>query len=385
MPVQKQKSGLAGKLGEKGKQIHEARKADETTMAGGGSDLPAGIESGIAQVVDCKFSQYKEGDLKGEYFFYARAIVKEPTEVRGIPVRGLSTQIGPEPICDTPKSTGKRKTIEDHYAWALNELRKLGVNTAEIGFDDVEACAAAVKEAKPHTRFRTWKGARHDIEQKNGQWVVYATDEAGKKGDKPVETFKTEAAAKAKYPYAGRDSRVQHDWRGACEYGGETASEVEDNTGGEAAVEETFPDEVVTEETTQATSLDFDTLIEAANGGDEDAQKQLQAAALEAGASQEDVDNAPDWSAVANLAQAQATEEEQPAEETPFKPAVREVYFFKPTVKDAKSGKLVKAKKSVECEVKAVDEKGETVNLLNLDDKKTQYKGVKWADLESGN
>jgi len=113
MPAKVSKSPLMAKLGNKLAESFDKHKDDETRY-GGGSDLPKGIEGGIAQLVDCKFDTYKTGDNKGEFFFYAAGIVKAPKEVGGVPIVGLRTQIGPEPLCDTPdrsRKTNRRSLV----------------------------------------------------------------------------------------------------------------------------------------------------------------------------------------------------------------------------------------------------------------------------------
>ena len=44
MAMQKAKTGLAAKLGMRGREAFEGHKADETKLMGGGGELPAGID-----------------------------------------------------------------------------------------------------------------------------------------------------------------------------------------------------------------------------------------------------------------------------------------------------------------------------------------------------
>ena len=81
--------GLMSKLGAKLKHAVETHKSDETKFAGGGANLPAGIEMGIAQLVMCKIGQYEKGDNTGEYYFMAQGIVVSPKVHDGIPIEGL--------------------------------------------------------------------------------------------------------------------------------------------------------------------------------------------------------------------------------------------------------------------------------------------------------
>lgn len=154
MAKQSSKGSLLSKLGAKLRKAVDSHKDDETKISSGG-DLPKDV-IGIAQLVECKFGQYENGDNKGEYFFYAAGVVKTPATFNGMPIKGMRTQIGPEPMCDTDR--GSRKSLDEHVAWVMNEMRKLGAETADLDDGDLESLAAALKEAKPHFKFRTWQG-----------------------------------------------------------------------------------------------------------------------------------------------------------------------------------------------------------------------------------
>ena len=352
MAMQKAKTGLAAKLGMRGREAFEGHKADETKLMGGGGELPAGIDPGIAQLVECKFDTYKEGENQGEYYFYAAGTVVSPKEVvingSKVPIEGLRTSIM-EPLCDTPNR--KRADTDAHMQWVLNEFRKLGVNTKEIGFDDLENVAAALKEEAPYFRFRTWQG-------------------------KPT----------TEYP----DPRVNHDWRGHCEYHPDESDDVEDNTDNvpppKAATVKTAPAPVKREavpkvapkrETVKA--LDADDLMalaEAADAGDDEAAIKL---AGQAKLFNVDAESAPSWADVAQMIadNAEASEEEVQEEDakarSDWQPEKGDVYTYKPKG----------SRKGVECEVTAVFEDSGKVNLKNLEDGKSTYKGVLWGDLET--
>lgn len=335
MPVKTGKSALAAKLGNKLKQAHEAHKNDETKLSGGG-DLPEGIDAGIAQIVDCKFDTYKSGDNVGEYYFYARAIVVEPKEIRGIPIEGLATQLGPEPICDTPSRS--RKTTEDHLAWVLNEFRKLGVDTKAISADDYETVAAGIKEAAPYIRFRTWKGE-----------------------------------ATTEFP----NPRVNHDWRGITNYNGQATEGIADSTSAE-----TFDPEGDHEADTapegEEGGEDLEALVAQADGGDTAAQQRITELCESVGVNAE---TAESWeAAIASYQEASGSETSTESEAEEFKPTLREMHFYRPN--DPKTKKPVK--KAIECEVTAVNESKKTVNLKNMTDGKTVYKDIPWDKLEQG-
>lgn len=203
MPPQRTQSGLMAKLGQKLLKAHEAHKDDETSYGNFG-ELPGGINNGIAQLVDCRFGVFDKGDFKGEYFFYAAGVVVQPVEVNGEKIVGRRTSLM-EAICDTP--TRKRATIADHIDWVYNELRKLGVDTATLDPTELEATCGALVVAAPYFRFSTWKPP----EQKTG-------------------------------PYAGKESRVLHNWLGTCDYSADGEDNgVDDETGGDDTGEPDAP------------------------------------------------------------------------------------------------------------------------------------------------
>jgi len=385
MPAKTTKSALSSKLGNRLNKAVNAHKNDDTRLTGG-ADLPPGIEGGIAQLVECKFSTYEKGDQKGEFFFYAAGSVIAPSEVAGIPLVGLRTSIM-EPVCDTP--TRSRKTIEDHVDWVLNEFRKLGVDTKGMTGDDLEGTAAALKEAGPSFRFRTWQGE--------------ATEE---------------------YP----NPRVNHDWRGSCDYEGADpdAGVVDDTQTGNGKATEEMPweadDDTPAEEPTSEDDLmsiglkadegdedaqtdlyerarlvgvdadematwvevvaaieessttvaepsgevDLDALGAAADNDDEDAQVELETLAEAAGI---DSNLYPTWTEVAELLKdgGEATAEV----DEDWEPAVTEIYPYTPP----------RAKTAVECEVTHVFPGKKVVNLKSLEGNKS-YKAVAWSALE---
>ena len=191
---------------------HKTHKSDETKVGAGGG-LPPGIENGVARLTSMKVSKYEKGDNLGEPFFMAAGIVLAPDTVpvtdkgsgktRSVPVRGLRTQIGPVPICDTTNSKGETIVIDEHWSRILNHLRLLGLKTADLEVSDIVAepkpeeyvlgvAAEALLKEKPTFSFRTWQG-------------------------KPTP----------KYP----NPRVNEEWRGVCKFE-DTATEdaVDDGT-----------------------------------------------------------------------------------------------------------------------------------------------------------
>jgi len=370
-----QKSSLAAKLGEKGRKAHEEHKDDPIKLSAGG-DLPAGIEGGEARVALCKFDEYKSGPNQGEQYFMASAIVITPKEYAG-----LRTSIGPIPLCDTTTAGGKTTPFADHYATMLNELKKLRGSEDAIEFDELEGIAAELQEEQPGIRFRTWAFDSQVMDKSNGKFVV-------KQGSRTLGSYKTEGEANKKHPYLGKESRVNHDWRGRCEIETDDSDDgVQDNS---QAAEE--PAE------SAAPAWDEDELkglATKADKGDKKAIADLSEKCETAGLDAESYDK---WIDVANalldgVTSAESAGEEESSEESSSEesteetseeesvedetPKVKDIFRFKPLGKDKK-----RVKKAVECEVTAVDEGNETVVLKNLEDGKTIYKGVKFGLLE---
>lgn len=230
------KSGLAGKLGSKLTEAINETKDNETVLPGGGS-LPAGIENGVARLVDCRFGQYKEGTANaGEYFFYAAGVMVAGVDGSGLPVAGLRTSLGPEPIMDTP--TRSRPTIKDHVDWVLNELRKLGADTSTMADGaDLEPLAAAVLEAAPYFRVTTFKPDKRVIVKKAGKFYL-GNDAKG---------YPTEAALKAANKYWNQEPTVMETWRGIIE-GYTEDGDATDGVNEDGAVEEEVVEEDAAEE-----------------------------------------------------------------------------------------------------------------------------------------
>ena len=356
------KSILAQKLGAKAAAAMKKHANDETKLPGGGS-LPDGIENGIAQLTECKVDVYKEGQNKGQPFFYAAGIVVAPEEHGGVPIKGLRTSII-EPLHDTP--TRARKTFEDHIDWAMNQLRLLGFDTSSMGGDgsDFEAACAALKEIQPHFRFRTWKGKKETTG-----------------------------------PYAGKEPRVNEVWMGQVEFSGDGTSPTDATVDATAdASADPVADETVTEDDDslqgeadaagEDSGPDLDALVTKAEKKDKTARKELTDLALAAGFDQDAIDSAEDWAAVATMIREGSgggSGDEAPADE-PFVPDVGSVYFVTQT--DPKTGKPIvdpktKRPKRIEVEVTKLDKKGETATVKDLNSGKVLPKSVAWSDLSA--
>jgi hypothetical protein len=353
MPMQKGQSSLMAKLGDKGRKAHEAHKGDDVQF--GMVNLPGGISGGVAQVVSVKWAEHKEGDNKGKPYATIQAVVKSPREFKGQVIEGMRASVM-IPLYDTPnrKVRGEPGTFEAWYGELLNEFRKLGVDTSGIGFEDIEAVMQSLSEAKPHTKFstRSWQPPRKPGQKEDPEPMVFTQ-------------FDGECQ-----PAEGTDVPA--------------SSAVEDHSGDTSS------------------SDDLDAVVEAAMAGGDDAIEMLQRLAQEAGVAQKDVDDAKDWTEVKELIIAArggdtsdsggSTESSdngdgEAGDEVSEEPKKGAIYFYQPvdpkTRKPFIDPKTKKAKKAIECEVLAVDKKAETVELLNMDDKKTRYKGVKWEVLQT--
>lgn len=379
MPAQKGKSGFLAKHGDRMRKAFDAHKGDETEYSNFG-DLPAGVE-GVAQLVECRLTQVKEGKRNaGEWLFYAAGAVKQPAEFEGQRLFGRRTSITC-PLYDTPDRQG-RKTLEEHLAWVTNELRKLGVDTAEMDVEELPDTLVAVKEAAPHFRFRTWKGDK----QTQGR-------------------------------YKDQEPRVQHFWEGIVDWTEDDEagmpSQAQDNTRAPGTPKAAAAVRVATTPRTAASPVngkgtagegkvkpaekeeppegpefgDLDSLAEAADGGDDGAVEKLTQLALDAGVTQEQIDEADNWSSVVELIGGAGEESEAPeetateevTEEEDGTPKVEQVFSYRPVDPTTKK----KAAKAIQVEVTAVNTEKKTCDVKSLSDRKKGWRGVKWDALEA--
>jgi hypothetical protein len=331
----KKTSGFLSKMST-AKEAFEKHKGDEVKYDTGG-ELPAGVE-GVAQLVECKFSQYEKGDKKGEYFFYAAGVVVEPKEHDGLKIQGRRTSIM-EPLCETP--TRSRKSVDDHLQWILNQLKLLGAPVAEISFEDLEPTVVMLKEAKPYFKFRTWKGTKQ----------------------KPTDP----------------EPMVNHVWNGIVEYEHEESADdgVEDNTEEVAEPKKENKKEASKKEETKTvetvTDEEWNELATLADEMDEEAQTNIEAKAKGLGI---DVDNYDSWGSVVEaIKEKLAVSDSEDDSGTEAEIEVGDLCHYKPI-----SLKTKKPGKAVACEVVSVNESG-TYDLKNVDNEKIIYKDVSPDDM----
>lgn len=322
------KSAMMNKIGSRvDKAVKENR--DKPIENNGFVELPGGIEGGIAKLVDCRFSQYKKGDLKDEWFFIARGVVTAPVSHEGIPIVGLSTMIM-EPICDTER--GKRQSIEEHVAYVLNEMKKLGVDTDDATGEDLESFADALMEAQPTFRFSTtsWKPDDAPPEQK---------------------------------------PRIYHNWHGAVEMEIDTSDDVNEVDDEE---EENLPFSDVKDDNTptdKSDDLTLNELAELADGGDTDAEEQIAKAAEEAGFTEDQYGDLSSWLDVVDLINTKSPDFSENEEETAELKKGDVVQYVPPGYEGAE-----------DMEVIAINTKRQLVTLKSLADEE-EYKGVPIAAL----
>lgn len=434
MAGQTSKNPLLGKLAGRLGSIMDANKGKPPEI--GNAKLPGGIEGGIARVTEVKIGEYKEGDFKGEKFFYMSAVVVEPKQFKGQTVAGMTTKIGPEALCDTLLKEGKRKTLNDHFAYMRNHLLILGLNidgytgTDEERYAKLLAGMEALKKSGPngggpYTRFRTSKLPAQNIAQRSdGKWVLEQDGKIVEGKSWPTKEAAITANKFAGTPEVPKEPKVYEEWNGVVDGykenidptagveegiyqpAGPSGQNTAPKTNGQppskkppvqTAVKAPDP-EPEPEQATFDEFGDLESLRAAAEGGDENAREKLLEYADQKGLRAE-AENSEDetWAEVVAMidgsyAPASETPEagyDEPPVDSPaaWEPQVEEMYFYHPPSHyDPKSKapnlrlKLGKNKKPVEaaqCEVLAVDTDNQTADLKDIDTK-TAYKNVPW-------
>lgn len=299
----------------------KTREIDTSNMG----QVPAGIEAGVAQLVECKLIRIAQGKkYAGEWCFFARGVCKLPLEHNGIPTYGLSTSII-ETLADTPESSGKRKTFDDHVGWMIEQLRMLApdLDWENASFADLESIIAAIKDARPHFRFRTWKG--------------------------PKATTG---------PYKNQEPRVMHTWLGYVDF--EEAGVVDPSDPATGVEDNGVAEEIHSSNGQQAVSAGDNDDSDAPFDEFEDTPEPLEGAlASEEPSSQHDT--------------TEHDTDEQDTSEQAQGWEVGQVCSYRPIDKKTKK----RSATSVECEIIGVSDDGGSYTLRNLTDSRVIYKGVK--------
>ena len=331
-------SGIHAKLKAKGiDKAHKAVRSNPVETPSGGR-LPAGIEGGIAKLRSVTLGEYKNGAMKGEPYLMAAAIVIAPAEHNGIPVKGLQTRIGPEPLCDTPDKQGEnaRKTLKDHVNWCENQIKLLGIDAEEYDsfVDMVEAVNELANPTKqyPNPRINeTWMGVK-------GMEDYVPDEEDGIETDEEEEEDETAESEEEET---------------------EESEEAEDET--EGADEEESSEEAEEEEDWLAVGKVADGKLKAKA---EAAQQKLNDKAKELGIDPEEYET---WTALAEALTEAGSEESEEDESEEAEEEEEEAEEIEPSKGDTFGYKPPKSKRTVECEVVAVLKKAKTVKLKDMD------------------
>lgn len=421
---------LLGNLGDKLKKALKSHK-DEETVSEDFSGLPAGIDSGVARIVEdgLKIGQYKTGPLKGKAYFMGMASVIMPktfvTE-DGVKVKteGRFTQIGPEPLCDTLDRKGEkaRRTIDDHVDWILKQLRTIGRDTSDIDDEDsLQEALDELNEEKPYIIFRTWKGKatkEFPNPRTNHQWVGLYDEEDLEDDDEDVED-ETPVNKKKSKKVEDEEPEDDEDEVDEDDTEDEEVEEVSVKKKGKGKEKTEVkggkkppkpPKKVAVEEEDDEEAFDdgavnLDELAEEADGGDKKAAKKLNELAADKGVKRvrgmtfadlvekmngtedeeedEDEDDSESDDEDGNDDDSEddtdSEDEDEDDEEEYPDPQVDEVYAYLPEGKDPKTKKPFK--KPIQVVVMKVRTKDKTVDLMD-NKTKVKYPKVPWLDLQ---
>jgi hypothetical protein len=431
-------SGIFSRYGPKAVEAFNKHKGDETEYGNFG-DLPPGIDGGIAQLVDCRVLEIKEGKQNsGELMFFARGVVVEPEEVEDprtglvVRIKNRNTTIS-EPLFHTPGRS--RETFEDHMAYVLNQLRKLGLPTEDIAATDEEFNAQldTLRESAPFFRFRTWQGQKseqypdpkvnHTWEGTQGLEDYTPPDEGS-----PIEDDATGPAAPSER-LKGNGSATRPPVSPSSQPGrsttasptnarptpqGERPSVSTGQPGGKPVAPSARPatrpattsagrpsgkpvaQPVAAPETESVDEFsDLDSLAEKADAEDKESQKSLEAMAMKVGVPREAVKKARSWADVAALiaAAGQPGDDDEEEEEVEDEgegtegteegspdDSEEEDEWDGPVVGDMYSYRI--GKRLADVEVLEVNAVKQTVTVKNYSEPKgPPIKGVKWDQL----
>lgn len=377
--VQKATGGFLQKMADEARRAFETHKSDETEYSSFG-DVPPGINNGVAQLTKLEFKQVKEGKTNaGQWMFYAEGRVLRPLSVidprnkEEVRTEGLLTKLF-EPLYDTPDRT--RKTFDDHMAQVLNELRKLGLNTASLRWEQLEQGMQALVQAAPYFKFRTyqmpprpgetrepmvnhaWEGEIRDYQPDGDDGVN--DQSSGPQAQPPAPA--TAPATQARRPAASTNGTTNGPAAKATPQARTGKSQAPQPTPQAGDGQEAFDE-----------FGDVDSLVAAANRNEVEAQDRLKEMAMKAGASDQEIIDAPDWETVGKMAMAGQDDTGEGG------PEVGTTVFYRPV--NPRTNKP--DKRRVECQIIKVDADSRTVDLKSMVDAKTKYTGVPVDQLET--
>jgi len=336
MPSEKGKSPFLSRKAGFNKAF-EAHKDDAPDT--GNRPLPAGIEGGVAQLTRIEIGKFEKGDFTGEPFMHAYGTILKPDVVcvdatnkvissggTQVTIKNRVTRISPEPICDTPKSMGKRKTFDDHWAFVQNHVRILSTDEemeslengvtekmseeqkGDIRERNFMALLAHLTKEQPCFSFRTYRieGKQVIKQLEDGKWYL-----VNEKTDKKVPgrgPYGSEKAAKEANPFAGAEPRTLEEWNGKTSFSENGEQELQ---------EETPPTEVAAGGVAFSEMGTLEELVEMANKPEKGAQAELKRLAMVAGMDEKEFKKEETtWEMVAEfIAENTKTEGEEEEEE----------------------------------------------------------------------
>lgn len=332
-----------------------AKRSAHADIDYGFRPLPAGIRNGVAKLTEIGFDNYKEGKRKGEMFFFARALVLQPTKHEG---EDLTSRKTSQMI-----HVGSPETAtEDANNRIANLLKILSGNkefTGNVtGFEDYyDLCEILLKKA-PTFEFST-SVRKAQVDPGTG---------------KPMTN-----------PETGKvyEDGVWENWHRKCEYVPEVPSgAIKDSTSTqeEKSGPTTDPSNNGTghddSQVEYSDQEDLDQLLLRATEGDVIAQKTLTGMAIQAGMSEADTEEATSWTILYDFIKspdnAGGEDEKKP---TPPKKGI--VVGYSPI--DPKTGKKLPKR---DCTVASVSEKKRTVTVTSNRDKSKSWENISWDDLE---
>ena len=344
---------LFKKLSGKAKKAYEQHKADPIET-GGFVNLPGELE-GIAQLVDCRVGVYKKGKYEGELFFLAAAVIDEcvPEKTKaGIPLKGQRTQIM------QPLHATDYKTEDEQIKAMMNELKKLGVPTEEVEFEDLPDIMDSLKEQKPHIIFTTSTGKvtpQYPTPRIWENWqgiTTYDGDEES--GDDDLEDDSEDTPSKK--PSGG-----------AVKTSPKAKAKTASKPAAKPATKAKAPAKAAKEDDDEGMSLaELAKLSDGKSGNGKDGnttcQAALQAKAFASGLTEDEISEAANWTEVAELIQSKLDGDEESSEAIP---EIGDVFNY--------AGE--------DCEVIYIDEETQAVNLQQLSDSDVLHENVGWAEL----
>ena len=373
MAATKSTSLLFQKLGQRLVNAHKAHAAAETTYSQFG-DPPAGIENGVARLVEAKIDVHKEGDNKGHPFFFLRGVIVLPRDHEGIPCEGIGVSLI-EKLYDTPDATS-RKTAEDHVGFMYNELRKLGVDTNAIDPANIDATLNALKAQSPHFKFRTWKGQptpQYPNPRVNTTFMGAVEFNQGEAEDGVDDGTVPPAPASPRATAPAPKANGKPSAPGAAAGTTQTTRTATAPASGRATAPKTgkvAPDV----ETTYSDAEDLDALLARAGDQDAAATARLSELAQAAGYTEAEVDAATSWDDVVAMINSpkDAGEGGDADADGAGVPAVDDVFYYYPTDPKTKQP----GKKKVEVKVTKVNADAGKADIVNLSNAKEKWNGV---------